>query len=112
MFTIKAVRSAHSAPLEEYAIFEGGWVDVRANTSHGASGPNSPPYIEPDYNISLFDRAPFLDEGQLLAQINVGHGDHQFHTVYVINEKGRTIQTIKALNHVPVVTHAEPRRVG
>lgn len=108
MFTIKAIRSAQSAPLEEYAIFEAGWVDVRANTSHGACAPGSKPYVEPDYSVSLFDKAPFITEGQLLAQINVGHGDHQFHTLYVLNEKGRTIQTLKALNHVPHQVNAGP----
>lgn len=46
-------------------------------------------------------RVHLMDERDLVFEtIDVGHGQFNFNTVYVLNEKGRTVQTI-----LPVSSH-------
>lgn len=96
MFTIKAVTDGDVAGGDRLKFFSASRVlvapaDVADNSPQGTKPVNQPAEL----------RVHLMDERDVCFQtIDVGRGPFNWNVVYVLNEKGRTVQTI-----LPVSTH-------
>lgn len=106
MFIVKAVQADG-----DYSLFECTSVVVRESRVNGANGPGQPPFVAPDEEVWLYTGQDCPADRIL----NVGPGlDHYWH-VYVMNERGKTVDTVSFKGPLPI-TSAEytgpVRRVG
>jgi hypothetical protein len=84
MFIVKAVKADDS-----YELFEAIKVRVQESRICGANAPGQPPFVDPDFDVFLekHEDAP----GKL---ISVGNGQDHFAHVYVMNEYGKTVDSV------------------
>jgi hypothetical protein len=100
MFYVKAV----SGDGAEFAIFEAVSVRVEESKINGANGPGQPPFVAPDYDVYLYGE----DERHPATRIlRVGRGDGHHHVVFVMNERGKTIDKVDSRERPDMVVRAQ-----
>jgi hypothetical protein len=85
----------------DYSLYETQSVVVRESTADGVNGPGMPPFVKAQRDVYLYS-------GELVPAdriLSVGHGPGHYRFIYVMNERGKTIDTVQAETR-PV---AEPR---
>lgn len=90
MFTVKAEVQTQYGPTT-FQLYQAASVHVSKSTKNGAvvAGTGLPPYVAPDLEVEL------RSEGNhYLRTLDVGHGIDQYQAVYVMNEKGKTVESI------------------
>lgn len=97
MFIVKAVR--HDGG---YSLHEAANVSVEDSKSDGCNGPGQPPYVKADFDVFLYDSAsvPFKNV------LPVGHGLDHYSCIFVMNERGKTVDTVQH------IVREETRRVA
>lgn len=94
MFTVKAEVWNDSGP-NSFDLFGAERVSVVPSLTNGCSGEGEPPYIPPELDVWLGDEN---DHRRVCLQ--VGQNFTHYCTVFVMNERGRTIQTIRPANNL------------
>lgn len=93
MFIIKAeLRSTSpvSAPAGGgYSMFQAERVRVCKSTIGSQSAPGVPQSIDPELEVWLYDQA-----GNNHETLYVGHGLDHFCAVYIMNERGKTVDSV------------------
>jgi hypothetical protein len=93
MFIVKAMRP-NLVPPEHYTVFQCDYYEVQPSRTNGANS-SGKPYIAPQMDVGLWAKGlTMLDDH--IASLEVGFGENQFCTVYVMNDRGKTIDTIQA----------------
>ena len=95
MFIVKAMRPNHTPdPVSVYTVFQGDYYEV---------GPceiqtDEKNWVRPQAVLTLYEKAPPLQPASVVARLDVGlaYQQGQFDTVYVMNDRGKTIDTIQA----------------
>lgn len=88
MFTVKAELSMQAGPTT-FQLYQAASVHVRKSTVDGVNAPGMPKYVAPDLEVELKD-----DQNRWLQTLQVGHGFDQYCAVYVMNERGKTVESI------------------
>lgn len=88
MFTVKAEVNTQTGPTT-FQLYQAASVHVRKSTMNGANAPGQPAYIPPDLEVELQD-----DHGHYLRTLCVGGGLDHYCAVYVMNERGKTVESI------------------
>lgn len=101
MFTVKAEVHQDVGP-NHFQLFQAGSVRVAKSRVGGANGPGQPAYIAPELEVELTDA-----DGKFLKSLEVGQGIDQYCAVYVMNERGKTVETIYPSNHLRPINVAK-----
>lgn len=88
MFTVKAEVQTQTGPTT-FQLYQAASVHVRKSTTNGANGPGQPPYVAPDIEVTLQD-----DQNRWIRSLEVGTGLDHYSAVYVMNERGKTVESI------------------
>lgn len=88
MFTVKAEVMTNSGPTT-FQLFQAASVHVRKSVSGGCNGPGQPAFIAPEIDVELQD-----DQNRQIRTLEVGTGFSHYYAVYVMNERGKTVQSI------------------
>lgn len=88
MFTVKAEVNTQTGPMT-FQLYQAASVHVRKSTTNGANAPGIPPYVAPDLEVELQD-----DQNRWLRTLDVGVGIDHYCAVYVMNERGKTVESI------------------
>lgn len=88
MFTVKAEVSSRTGPTT-FQLYQAASVHVRKSTTDGAVGPGGSSYVAPDLEVELQD-----DQNRWLRTLEVGIGIDHYCAVYVMNERGKTVESI------------------
>lgn len=88
MFTVKAEVNTQTVPTT-FQLYQAASVHVRKSTTSGANAPGLAPYIAPDIEVELKD-----DQNRWLRSLEVGNGIDHYCAVYVMNERGKTVESI------------------
>lgn len=101
MFSVKAIVQARSAsgtashpPQDSHSLFEAHAVRCRPSQTNGCNGPGQPAYVPPDWDLELLDA-----DGRVTQTLQIGPALDHYQTVYVMNQAGKTIETIHAIGH-------------
>lgn len=89
MFTVKAEANTQHGPATTFQLYQAASVSVRKSTVNGANGPGQPAYVAPDIDVELCD-----EHQRCLCLLQVGNGFDHYRAVYVMNERGKTVETI------------------
>lgn len=95
MFIVKANRPALTSDAENYTAFQCDYYVVAPSTANG-TGPPGKPYIPPQKAVELYASEKWQYPAVQIAFLEVGLGEGQYCTVYVMNDRGKTIDTIQA----------------
>ena len=85
MFFIKAVRSNG-----DYSLYEAVGVSVHESTADGVNPPGMPPFVKADWDVYIYDKP----DTPSCITIRVGWGSDHYVNVYVMNDRGKTIDTV------------------
>lgn len=96
MFIVKAVRPIAPVHGDNYAAFQCDYYTVEPSTKNGANPPGEPPYIPPQKEVRLYERSPIGCPDSTVALLELGVGNDHYCTIYVMNDRGKTIDTIQA----------------
>lgn len=99
MFYVKAVRSDGG-----YTMYETTQISVEESRGDGCNGPGQPPYIKADWDVWLYDgyNKPYREI------LHVGRGPDHYAYVYVMNERGKTIDQVQRI----VLSETHPVRAA
>lgn len=96
MFIVKAVRPGHTLHGYEYTSFNCDYYVVRLSRRNGVNGPGKPAYIAPQREIILYTKNSGGTLDDEIAYLDLGIGEDHYCTIYVMNDRGKTIDTIQA----------------
>lgn len=88
MFTVKAEVRTQVGP-STFQLFQAASVRVGPSRVDGCNGPGQPAYVKPDLEVELLDA-----DRRRVDSLEVGHGLDHYCAVYVMNERGKTVETI------------------
>ena len=88
MFTVKAEVNTQTGPTT-FQLYQAASVHVRRSTMNGANAPGAPAYIAPDIEVELQD-----DQNRYIRSLQVGNGLDHYCAVYVMNERGKTVESV------------------
>jgi hypothetical protein len=94
MFIVKAMRPSLTSDTESYSVFQCDYYVVEASTKNG-TGTSDKPYVAPEKEVFLYEKSSGAQPNSTVAFLEVGKGDEHYCTVYVMNDRGRTIDTIQ-----------------
>lgn len=86
MFTVKAEVQTQTGPTT-FQLYQAASVHVRK--SNGANGPGQSAYVAPEIDVELRN-----EQDHYIRVLEVGPGLDHYSAVYVMNEKGKTIESI------------------
>lgn len=89
MFYVKAVRKDGG-----YTMYETTSISVEESRADGANGPGQPPFVRPDWDLYLYDGhcQPYREI------LHVGLGIDHYAFAYIMNERGKTIDTVQSIH--------------
>lgn len=99
MFIVKAIRPHDDFEATSYMGLQCDYYVVAPSIKNRESAPGAKPYVPPQQEISLYERSRTGAPDSQVGCLDVGLGDGQFCTVYVMNDRGKTIDTIQAVEH-------------
>lgn len=88
MFTVKAEVNSHTGPTT-FQLYQAASVHVRKSTVNGANAPGMPTFVPPDLEVELQD-----DQNRWVRTLELGTGFDHYCAVYVMNERGKTVESI------------------
>lgn len=94
MFTVKAEVHQDIGP-NHFQLFQAASVRVAKSRTNGANGPGQPAYIAPELEVELLDA-----DRKRIDSLEVGQGLDHFSAVFVMNERGKTVEAIYPSNHL------------
>jgi hypothetical protein len=94
MFIVKAVQDGNTSD-SPYTVHTCDYYNVG---SAGVGQSSDKTYVWAQKTVSLFNADPsdFTRQGNCVAMLDVGTGVDHFTAIYVMNERGKTIDTIQA----------------
>lgn len=97
MFIVKAIRpgSDETRHGDVYATFQCDYYTVFPSTKNG-SGPPGQPYVPPQREVRLYERDQGGCPDANVGMLDLGVGDEHYCTIYIMNDRGKTIDTIQA----------------
>lgn len=95
MFIVKGVRPPANVPDVAYTVFQCDYYIAAPSTINGV-GPPGKSYVPPQVVVELYERSTTGAPSSQVAFMEVGVGEGQYCTVYVMNDRGKTIDTIQA----------------
>lgn len=96
MFTVKAEVNTQTGPTT-FQLYQAASVHVRKANMNGQNAPGMPPYVAPEIEIELQD-----EQNRNVRFLYVGTGLDHYCAVYVMNERGKTVQSIYPGPNVPL----------
>lgn len=93
MFTVKAMIHARSIDVpmpSDYQLFQAAQVRVSPSSMNGVNGPGQPAYVPPQLEVNLC----MGENDPPYRTLYVGAGLDHYQTIYVLNDRGKTIDTI------------------
>lgn len=88
MFIIKAEVRSDVGP-QNYSLFSARRVAVSKSTLASCGSPGHPCPPDPELEVRLFD-----EQDNCREVLNVGHGLDHYSAVYIMNEKGKTVDSV------------------
>lgn len=92
MFTVKAEVWNDHGP-NNFQLYAAAAVHVHKSLTNGQNGPGQPAYVAPELDVSLRDA-----NGDHIRMLEVGQGLDHYSAVYVLNERGKTVEVIRPAN--------------
>jgi hypothetical protein len=90
MFVVKAiVQSRNSSGRDAFTMFNCARVRVRPSTMNGVNGPNAPAYTPHDFEVELL-----TETNDVLDVLCVGSAMEHYQDVYIMNEQGKTVDSV------------------
>lgn len=88
MFAVKAEVNSQTGP-NTFQLFQAASVHVNKSNVNGANGPGMPPFVAPELEVELLD-----EHNRHIRFLEVGHGIAHYCAIYVMNDRGKTVESI------------------
>ena len=96
MFIVKGIRPPANTQDFAYSVFECDYYIVAPSTRNGTNAPGQPPYVPPQKEVELYEKSRTGAPDSQVSCLLVGIENGYYCTVYVMNDRGKTIDTIQA----------------